>query len=92
MNSSDSSVVLIWVLHLAEGSGLRLRHSFGLLGHGTLAVSAVPGRSTLPERGDGVSGAHDIAQLFDGVVDHFFSLLSAVLVEASVSSSAESFA
>ena len=56
MNSSDSSVVLIWVLHLAEGSGLGLRHSFGLLGHGTLAVSAVPGRSTLPERGDGVSG------------------------------------
>ena len=26
MNSSDSSVVLIWVLHLAEGSGLGFRH------------------------------------------------------------------
>jgi hypothetical protein len=51
-------------------------------------VSEVPGRSALSECGDGARGTHDVAQLFDGFVDHFFSLISAVLVEASVSSSA----
>ena len=80
-------------LDLTEGSRLRYHHSFGPGRERTLPMSAIPSRATRSECVNGSCGAHDLAQLVDGFVDHGVSLVrSAVLVEASVSRSAESFA